>query len=459
MSAAAATLRDTLLSQKNIDRLLKSEKTSLIAKKGLEALQKGIEQVCASEKDQRKEKERMREEMLAVAFECLTREAIEARKALSTKPAQGMVIGVTGAGKSELIKQVFRKNTAGDEASGVGGPVTGVGESTTQRILPYIVNDGQLTLYDCPGIETEGDDSSGGSASASKTKKFNTKSMQGIRQMLNDCNRRPKSQEHIHFVWFCVSAATKRFEDCTADLLEAIAKQVPLIIVFTQCDTPEDDIALMPFFVKWRQDTLSKLSLTEERIQICKVLARDKVTDETVLPAFGMDELLNDTAKIIGLGRQMALIRAAQANRCMTICGIKAVACTGLGTLLALALGCAVKDSREQLWRVGSMLVAAVFWVYGVEGFLEWNDVLMFVTFKTAPVHQALMDKFKLANEEVDKQVPLKDKRAFSGPVAAAMVWRIGKMAKHVCVEMIKKGIPLEGETAQRLLVPELLSL
>jgi predicted GTPase len=182
-------------------------------------------------------------------------------QALGTKAQLNiMLAGRVGVGKSTLVNAIFGEQIA----------ETGVGPSITQKIHRYARPDMPISVYDTPGIEL-------GIEAELLAKTYLTE----IKSQMGDDDTR------IHFCLYCVRARDERFETVEAEIIRALAKDVLVVLVLTQCPTVEDPRASK--FAEY----LNSLELPVLDGHCFMTLAEeDKVAGVTLAP-FGLDELVS----------------------------------------------------------------------------------------------------------------------------------------------------------------------
>ena len=130
-----------------------------------------------------------------------------------------LVCGATGVGKSSLINDIFGESVA----------KVGEGEPITRGIAKYSHDLMTVNLYDSEGYEVGEEKQSYFSVNVlGCIDKYKAK-------YPNELNK------HIHEVWYCVSAANKRFTDTDIEVVKDILRrEVPIAIVITQIDSVDE---------------------------------------------------------------------------------------------------------------------------------------------------------------------------------------------------------------------------
>ena len=175
-----------------------------------------------------------------------------------------LISGQTGVGKSTLINAVFRAPLA---AEGVGKPVT-------KHVRRYQVEGVPVTIYDTPGIEL-------GQSKKEVVREY--------KKTIKDSRGRPLN-EHVHIAWYCMSAETPRVQDYDVDVIKALAEEVPVLLVLTQCVDDE------------RADALETAIATEDlpiRGPPLRTLARQRTVAGHTIPPKGLEELVERTHEIL----------------------------------------------------------------------------------------------------------------------------------------------------------------
>lgn len=125
-----------------------------------------------------------------------------------------LVVGRTGAGKSSLINTALGEKLA----------VTGAGRPITQSY--EVFQHPLVTMIDSKGWE-------GGAEGEQRFR-------EDTARLLKD-RRTTNPDDHIHIVWYAVSAPDARFEDFEAQLVREAFGGIPVLFVLTKCDIVAED--------------------------------------------------------------------------------------------------------------------------------------------------------------------------------------------------------------------------
>ena len=135
-----------------------------------------------------------------------------------------LICGVTGIGKSTLIRDIFAMSEA------EGPEIGNRGRARTTGVHPYSPAGATMTLYDSQGYEIGTDEH---------------KYMKEVLKVIDDkIKMHPdEMQEHIHEVWYCVSAANNRFFEADEKMIRKIRQKykIPVMVILTKVDCVDED--------------------------------------------------------------------------------------------------------------------------------------------------------------------------------------------------------------------------
>lgn len=184
-----------------------------------------------------------------------------------------MVAGITGTGKSTLINAVFGSEIA----------ATGSGKPVTEHIDEYQNGDIPIHIWDTVGLELDSE----------KTKE----SIKCIKSTIASKAELNDQYDRVHAIWYCINSGSNRYQGAELDFIKELHSiGVPFIIVLTQCSGDEDEVNAFESEIK-----KINVSMGMEDIKIVQVLALPVKYRgmPTPIPAFGLDELVNVTLRLL----------------------------------------------------------------------------------------------------------------------------------------------------------------
>lgn len=134
------------------------------------------------------------------------------------------VCGAAQIGKSSLINEIL-------DLSGAGKAETGkAGEATTRKVHLYSSPESSINLYDSEGYEV-------GKEKQEYYKKEVLSFIAGQKKKYPG-----DMSKHIHEVWYCISAANKRYLESDKEFLgKIVAQNIPTMIILTKVDSIVED--------------------------------------------------------------------------------------------------------------------------------------------------------------------------------------------------------------------------
>jgi uncharacterized protein (DUF697 family)/GTP-binding protein EngB required for normal cell division len=215
-----------------------------------------------------------------------------------------LISGQTGVGKSTLINAVFRVPLAQE----------GTGKPVTKNVQRYDVASVPVTIYDTPGIEL-------GHAKKDVIRDY----MKTIAD-----SRKGGPDKVIHVAWYCIDAGQTRVQDYDAEIVRALAAEVPVILVLTQCIDDERATAL--------EQAIAAEKLPIEGTPV-RTLARERSVAGHTIPPRGLEELVERTNDILPEAVRRAFANAQgvvirlKASQARAVVGASSVAAAGIGAV------------------------------------------------------------------------------------------------------------------------------
>jgi small GTP-binding protein len=309
-----------------------------------------------------------------------------------------LISGQTGAGKSTLINAVFRVPLAEE----------GIGKPVTKHVQKHEVAGVPVTIFDTPGIEL-------GQAKDEVIREY--------KKTITE-SRRGSPSDLIHVAWYCINTGQSRVQDYDIEIVRALADEVPVILVLTQCIDDERASALETVI---RSD---KLPIDGEPI---RTLARERrIAGQTLLPR-GLEELVERTNNILP-----EAVRRAFANAQGVVIRLKvnqARAIVGASSLTAGGVGAApipVPDAVV-LMPVQLGMLAGVTAVFGID--MSNDRVVSLIRGLVGEGGIAVVGRQIAAN--LLKVIP--GVSVINAAVATALTAALGEAYIQLCSEMLRR--------------------
>ncbi len=188
-------------------------------------------------------------------------------------PVNILLAGNTGDGKSTLANAML----------GVELAATGAGFPVTKGIQCYEYRDKPLTLFDTEGFEV---------LDAERT-------ISAVKELIESRRKQKDSKQHIHIVWLCIAATSRRLQQVHIDLVCLCSElQIPVIAVITKSYLKDDSSEA---FLKVIGESLPQAD------SIIPILAKEMYFGKLRIAPFGLVQLLDATLSLIPTACQAAL--------------------------------------------------------------------------------------------------------------------------------------------------------
>lgn len=221
-----------------------------------------------------------------------------------------IIAGKTGVGKSTVVNSVFGEKLV----------QTGIGKPITQHLKRISNVDIPIVLYDTKGLELK--------------EAVQKEVMDEIVDLVNSSRLQGREEDYMHAIWYCINGNSNRIEELEQEFIKELAESVdvPVIIVITQCLKNQNSKKFV--------EAIDNLNLNVK--SIIPVMAEDFEIDEnTIIPAYGLDELVKVTYSLIPESVQRGFINAQKISLELKIklakaCANKYVASTFLTGFMPL---------------------------------------------------------------------------------------------------------------------------
>jgi uncharacterized protein (DUF697 family)/GTP-binding protein EngB required for normal cell division len=309
-----------------------------------------------------------------------------------------LISGQTGVGKSTLINAVFRVPLAEE----------GTGKPVTKNVQRYDVAGVPVTIYDTPGIEL-------GHAKKDVIRDY-------IKTIAD--SRKGGPDTVIHVAWYCIDAGQTRVQAYDVEIVVALAAEVPVIMVLTQC-IDEDRAGALE-----RATAAEKLPIEGSPI---RTLARERKVAGHTIPARGLEELVERTNDILPEAVRRAFANAQgvvirlKANQARAVVGASSVVAAGIG-----AVPIPVPDAAV-LMPVQLGMLASINAIFGID--MGSDRAVNLIRGLVGQGGVTVVGRQIAAN--LLKVIP--GVSAINASVAAALTAALGEAYIQLCSEMLRR--------------------
>jgi predicted GTPase len=322
-----------------------------------------------------------------------------------------LVTGNSGVGKSTLINAVFGKTVAPE----------GVGGSETLTITYYTAPHGPIGIFDTRGFEI---------GNADETVAAVHSKIASLRESLD-------ANDQIHIVWTCILEQSHRVEAVQISMLTMLRTlRVPTLVLITQALERNTEM----------NSEVHTLAVPNDGV--LPILSRDIEVSGHVVPAYGVDDLVDVTIRLLPEAQKRAFIAAQTARWDLrekeALKAINKAAMVASSTALIPVPG----GPSAALLSIQLGMIASICAILGLRldklGVQKLGSMLGVIATRTAG-----KKLFNLALAEALKMFPGAGTTAsiiIGAPVGAALTKMLGNLWLDLVKGYARRGEPLPSE-------------